>query len=278
MTTFTEETRDAGAGDHRPLPGGPVALGAAAAAAPGAVRGGLRLPGRRRVLRRGAGHHQGPGRRGGDVLHHVQAPADRRLPGQRLHQHACATCSAARRSTTRSPSTWASGTTRPPPTARSRWSTPSAWPPATTAPVMTVNYDFFDNVDAEARARRGRGAARPASGRMPTRGARLCTLKEMAVQLAGFADEREGAVADGRPGEPTLRGAAAGRAARHRGAGLRPEHPDPQQGRGRQGRRRGEGRRGREAGRRRHRPRRQRPKAAGADGRRPDRHRQHART
>ena len=75
------------AGDHRALPGGPGALGAAAAAAPGAVRGGLRHARGRRVLRRGAGHHQGPGRRGGHVLHHVQAPADRRLAGQRLHQH-----------------------------------------------------------------------------------------------------------------------------------------------------------------------------------------------
>jgi NADH-quinone oxidoreductase subunit E len=39
-----------------------------------------------------------------------------------------------------------------------------------------------------------------------SRGARLCTLKEMALQLAGFADEREGAVADGTPGAPTLAG------------------------------------------------------------------------
>ncbi len=72
-------------------------------------------------------------------------------------------------------------------------------------PVMTVNYDFFDNVDPQAAV--GVVDELRAGGRpTPTRGARLCTLKEMAVQLAGFADEREGAVADGVPGEPTLRG------------------------------------------------------------------------
>ncbi|MEV4117747.1 NADH-quinone oxidoreductase subunit NuoE [Micromonospora sp. NPDC049645] len=72
-------------------------------------------------------------------------------------------------------------------------------------PVMTVNYDFFDGVDASTAigvVDELRAGGRP----MPTRGARLCTLKEMAVQLAGFADERDEAVADGGPGEPTLRG------------------------------------------------------------------------
>ncbi|MFE9651936.1 NADH-quinone oxidoreductase subunit NuoE [Micromonospora sp. NPDC006431] len=72
-------------------------------------------------------------------------------------------------------------------------------------PVMTVNYDFFDGVDP--RTALGVVEDLRAGGRpMPTRGARLCSLKEMSVQLAGFADEREGAVADGGPGEPTLRG------------------------------------------------------------------------
>jgi NADH-quinone oxidoreductase subunit E len=72
-------------------------------------------------------------------------------------------------------------------------------------PVMTVNYDFFDKVDVESALgivtslQEGR---RP----QPTRGARLCTLKEMSLQLAGFSDERPGAVADGVPGEATLRG------------------------------------------------------------------------
>ncbi|WP_216592730.1 NADH-quinone oxidoreductase subunit NuoE [Verrucosispora sioxanthis] len=64
-------------------------------------------------------------------------------------------------------------------------------------PVMTVNYDFFDGVDPQTAV--GVVDELRAGGRpTPSRGARLCTLKEMAVQLAGFADEREGAVADGR--------------------------------------------------------------------------------
>nr|WP_269749258.1 NADH-quinone oxidoreductase subunit NuoE [Micromonospora rifamycinica] len=72
-------------------------------------------------------------------------------------------------------------------------------------PVMTVNYDFFDGVDPQGAV--GVVDELRAGGRpMPTRGARLCTLKEMAVQLAGFADERDGAVADGGPGAATLRG------------------------------------------------------------------------
>jgi NADH-quinone oxidoreductase subunit E len=40
----------------------------------------------------------------------------------------------------------------------------------------------------------------------PTRGARLCTLKEMSLQLAGFAEPRADAMADGVAGDPTLRG------------------------------------------------------------------------
>jgi len=72
-------------------------------------------------------------------------------------------------------------------------------------PVVTVNYDFYDEMTPETAGdlvARLRAGERP----QPTRGPRLCTLKEMAIQLAGFPDEREGAVAEGLPGEPTLRG------------------------------------------------------------------------
>ncbi|WP_027660622.1 NADH-quinone oxidoreductase subunit NuoE [Salinispora fenicalii] len=72
-------------------------------------------------------------------------------------------------------------------------------------PVMTVNYDFFDNVDPKTAVGvvdELRAGSRPT----PSRGARLCQLKEMSLQLAGFADERADAVADGGPGEPTVRG------------------------------------------------------------------------
>ena len=74
------------------------------------------------------------------------------------------------------------------------------------APVVTVNYDFAVDeatpdsaVELVESLRKGE---RPA----PIRGARVCSLKEMQHQLAGFADEREGAVADGPAGAPTLRG------------------------------------------------------------------------
>ena len=74
------------------------------------------------------------------------------------------------------------------------------------APVVTVNYDFaVDNSTPQAAVElveQLRKGERP----MPSRGARICSLKEMQFQLAGFADEREGAVADGPAGAPTLRG------------------------------------------------------------------------
>jgi NADH-quinone oxidoreductase subunit E len=73
------------------------------------------------------------------------------------------------------------------------------------APVMTVNYEFFDRVQADEAVsivRRLQEGERPA----PNRGARLCTLKEMSLQLAGYADEREGALGDGPAAAPTLRG------------------------------------------------------------------------
>jgi NADH-quinone oxidoreductase subunit E len=81
------------------------------------------------------------------------------------------------------------------------------------APVVTVNYEFFDKSTPDSALelvqalQRGR---RP----MPTRGAPLCTFREIERQLAGFPDERPGAVDAGPTGEPTLAGA---RLARRRG-------------------------------------------------------------
>jgi NADH-quinone oxidoreductase subunit E len=72
-------------------------------------------------------------------------------------------------------------------------------------PVMTVNYDFYDNVTPDGAVGlvdQLRAGERPA----PTRGARLCSLKEMSLQLAGFPDPRAEAIADGPAGAPTLRG------------------------------------------------------------------------
>jgi NADH-quinone oxidoreductase subunit E len=73
------------------------------------------------------------------------------------------------------------------------------------APVVTVNYEFFDKMDDEgtlALVKQLQSGERP----QPSRGARLCTLKEMSVQLAGFADPRPEAIGDGPAGEPTLAG------------------------------------------------------------------------
>ena len=74
------------------------------------------------------------------------------------------------------------------------------------APVVTVNYDFaVDQATPEAAVDLV-DSLRKGDLPTPSRGARLCSLKQMQHQLAGFADEREGAVADGPAGAPTLRG------------------------------------------------------------------------
>ena len=72
-------------------------------------------------------------------------------------------------------------------------------------PVMTVNYEFFDKVDVDSArdiVTKLQEGQRPA----PSRGARLCTLKEMSRQLAGFGEDRPEAMADGVAGDATLRG------------------------------------------------------------------------
>ncbi|MEV4240449.1 NADH-quinone oxidoreductase subunit NuoE [Nocardia sp. NPDC049737] len=72
------------------------------------------------------------------------------------------------------------------------------------APVVMVNWEFFDNQTPESTAalvdslRRGEQVT-------PTRGAPLCTFKQTSRILAGFPDERPG-VLDGAAGEATLAG------------------------------------------------------------------------
>jgi NADH-quinone oxidoreductase subunit E len=73
-------------------------------------------------------------------------------------------------------------------------------------PVVTVNYEFFDKMTPESASelvRRLQAGERP----QPTRGARLCTLREISRQLAGFAEDRPEALADGVAGDATLAGA-----------------------------------------------------------------------
>jgi NADH-quinone oxidoreductase subunit E len=73
------------------------------------------------------------------------------------------------------------------------------------APVMTVNYEFFDKIDTDTALEIVRDLQR--GGRpQPTRGPELCTFKEISAQLAGWADERPGVVGEGLAGEPSLAG------------------------------------------------------------------------
>jgi NADH-quinone oxidoreductase subunit E len=75
------------------------------------------------------------------------------------------------------------------------------------APVMTVNYEFFDKVSADEALRiveRLRAGERPT----PSRGGPLCTFREISLQLAGFqSDAARAAGVDGpATGEHTLAG------------------------------------------------------------------------
>ena len=73
------------------------------------------------------------------------------------------------------------------------------------APVMTVNYEYYDQMDADSAVglvKQLQEGQRP----LPSRGARLCSFKEISRQLAGFADTRNGAVGDNVIGEPTVAG------------------------------------------------------------------------
>ncbi|MEV6061277.1 NADH-quinone oxidoreductase subunit NuoE [Nocardia asteroides] len=72
------------------------------------------------------------------------------------------------------------------------------------APVMMVNWEFFDNQTPDS-ARAITDALRAGHQVRPTRGAPLCTFRETARILAGFPDERPGAL-DGAPGAATLAG------------------------------------------------------------------------
>ena len=76
------------------------------------------------------------------------------------------------------------------------------------APVVMVNWEFFDDQTPESakqlvdELRAGRGGEV-----RPTRGARLCSFKDTARILAGFPDERPGAVDEsGAGGAPSLAG------------------------------------------------------------------------
>jgi NADH-quinone oxidoreductase subunit E len=74
------------------------------------------------------------------------------------------------------------------------------------APVVTVNYEFFDDMDEAAAldiVRQLKEGKRP----IPSRGAPLCTLRETSVQLAGFPEDREAGMEGNAHGDATLAGA-----------------------------------------------------------------------
>ncbi|MFD5627734.1 MULTISPECIES: NADH-quinone oxidoreductase subunit NuoE [unclassified Streptomyces] len=74
------------------------------------------------------------------------------------------------------------------------------------APVVMVNWEFFDN-QTVASAKSLVDDLRAGTPVDPTRGAPLCTFKDTARILAGFPDEREGAVeASGSAGPASLIG------------------------------------------------------------------------
>ena len=98
------------------------------------------------------------------------------------------------------------------------------------APVMMVNWEFFDN-RTPASARELVDALRSGEQVTPTRGAPLCTFRETERILAGFADDRPGALeSSGSAGEATLAGLRYARehsmSAPRAVAGSPDDHPD----------------------------------------------------
>jgi NADH-quinone oxidoreductase subunit E len=73
------------------------------------------------------------------------------------------------------------------------------------APVVTVNYEYFDQQSPESATELTR-QLRDGRTPVPTRGAPLCSFKQMSRQLAGFADERPEAANGVSIGEPSLVG------------------------------------------------------------------------
>ena len=155
-------------------------------------------PAGHRLLRRDARADQGRGRRGRDVLHDVQAAPGRRVPGLGVHQPLL-------------PDPRRRGRLRPaveearrPPQRDHRRR--HVHPRARRVPGglrLRAGRHGQLRVLRQRHARQRRGAGRRARGaasaRMPTRGAPLCSFKEISRQLAGFRDPRPEAVGAGVP-------------------------------------------------------------------------------
>ncbi len=98
------------------------------------------------------------------------------------------------------------------------------------APVVMVNWEFFDNQTPDS-AKRLVDDLRAGRTVAPTRGAPLCTYKETARILAGFPDQRPGAVeATGGAGPASLVGLRLAKGEAVPGAGQAADHVVPQRG------------------------------------------------
>jgi len=73
------------------------------------------------------------------------------------------------------------------------------------APVLTVNYEYFDNQTTEA-AQDLVGKLRAGERPLPTRGAPLCSFREIERQVAGFVDERPESITAEAIGTPSVAG------------------------------------------------------------------------
>ena len=98
------------------------------------------------------------------------------------------------------------------------------------APVMMVNWEFFDN-SSPSTARALVDALRSGAQVTPTRGAPLCTFRQTERILAGFADDRPGALeSSGGAGEASLVGLRYARehamSAPETEPNVQDEHPD----------------------------------------------------
>jgi NADH-quinone oxidoreductase subunit E len=91
------------------------------------------------------------------------------------------------------------------------------------APVVTVNYEFFDNQTAESAVglvNDLKGGKRP----LPTRGAPLCSFKEISRQIAGFVDARPESVSATATGAQTEAGVKLAQQRNDRAPGYPFEH------------------------------------------------------
>jgi NADH-quinone oxidoreductase subunit E len=73
------------------------------------------------------------------------------------------------------------------------------------APVVTVNYEFFDNQTVDS-ALELVGELQAGNRPMPTRGAPLCSFAEISRQIAGFVDQRPASVRAAATGPQTEAG------------------------------------------------------------------------